>query len=264
MAGTDATGGTARGANASVRPLSAREREVLGLLAEGLSGAAIATQLVLSPETVRTHVRNAMDKLGASTRSQAVALALESGQIGEVEEAPAPQATVPARPAAPAPLAATPSATLTALLSGVASLADVDAASVYFAQEGGLRLELAAHATGAQAPIAAPPQELTLGEGPVGSVALERRARLVSARNTAAAPGAAPMLVTPMVSGGRVLGILCLRVRASRPTSRRELLLLEAFGNRIAEIVGAGGDLAPGMRSALQRFRASWTGTLEG
>jgi DNA-binding CsgD family transcriptional regulator len=249
--------------------LSKREREVLGLLAEGLSGAAIASRLVLSPETVRTHVRNAMDKLGASTRSQAVALALESGQIGEPEEAQ-PQAQVnatpPPRAPAPAPLAATPSATLTALLSGVSALADVDAASVYFAQEGGLRLELAAHASGAETGSSSPPQELTLGEGPVGSVALERRARLVSSPspNSGSPPGSVPMLVTPMVNGGRVLGILCLRVRASRPTSRRELLLLEAFGNRIAEIVSGGGDLAPGMRSALQRFRASWTGTLEG
>ena len=58
-------------------PLTKREREILGALAEGMSGAQIADQLVLSPETVRTHVRNAMAKLGASTRSQAVALALQ-------------------------------------------------------------------------------------------------------------------------------------------------------------------------------------------
>src|SRR5687768_18380196 len=70
-------------ASTSGRPLSAREREILSYLAEGLSGAAIAQRLVLSPETVRTHVRNAMEKLGASTRSQAVALALESGVIGD-------------------------------------------------------------------------------------------------------------------------------------------------------------------------------------
>ena len=54
--------------------LSPREREILGLLAEGLTGHAIAERLFLSPETVRTHVRNATIKLGARTRVQAVAL----------------------------------------------------------------------------------------------------------------------------------------------------------------------------------------------
>jgi DNA-binding NarL/FixJ family response regulator len=54
--------------------LSARELEVLGLLADGLNGQRIAEQLFLSPETVRTHVRNATSKLGARTRVQAVAM----------------------------------------------------------------------------------------------------------------------------------------------------------------------------------------------
>ena len=54
--------------------LSPREREILELLAEGLNGHAIAKRLFLSPETVRTHVRNATTKLGAKTRVQAVAL----------------------------------------------------------------------------------------------------------------------------------------------------------------------------------------------
>lgn len=229
------------------------------MLAEGLSGAAIAERLVLSPETVRTHVRNAMDKLGASTRSQAVALALEDGQIGDAGPAEPPAAV----PAQPAPPSATPSATLTALLSGVAALADVNAATVYFAQEGGLALQLASHASSAQTPTATPAHELTLGEGSIGRVALERRARLVSAPKHDEGSVAAPMLVTPMVSGGRLTGILCLEVRSSRPTSRRELLLLEAFGNRVADILAGGGDLTPALRSALQRFRASWTGTLE-
>ena len=57
-----------------LRVLSPREREILGLLAEGLTGQAIAERLFLSPETVRTHVRNATTKLGASTRVQAVAI----------------------------------------------------------------------------------------------------------------------------------------------------------------------------------------------
>ncbi|HEX2234543.1 MAG TPA: response regulator transcription factor [Thermoleophilaceae bacterium] len=61
--------------------LSPREREILGLLAKGLSGEDAAQELHLSPETVRTHVRNAMSKLGASTRVHAVALALQRGEI---------------------------------------------------------------------------------------------------------------------------------------------------------------------------------------
>jgi DNA-binding NarL/FixJ family response regulator len=54
--------------------LSPRELEVLELLADGLNGQMIAERLFLSPETVRTHVRNATSKLGAHTRVQAVAL----------------------------------------------------------------------------------------------------------------------------------------------------------------------------------------------
>ena len=54
---------------------------MLELLAKGLTGEAAATQLSLSPETIRTHVRNAMDKLEANTRVHAVALALRQGEI---------------------------------------------------------------------------------------------------------------------------------------------------------------------------------------
>ena len=61
--------------------LSPREREVLDLLAQGLNGEEVAARLVLSPETVRTHVRNAMEKLEASTRVHAVAIALRQGEI---------------------------------------------------------------------------------------------------------------------------------------------------------------------------------------
>jgi DNA-binding NarL/FixJ family response regulator len=61
--------------------LSPREREILQLLSQGLSGEDAAKQLVLSSETVRTHVRNAMTKLDASTRVHAVALALQRGEI---------------------------------------------------------------------------------------------------------------------------------------------------------------------------------------
>ena len=63
------------------RTLSPREREVLGLLARGLTGEQIAARLVLSPETVRTHIRNAREKLGASTRVEAVTMALLAREI---------------------------------------------------------------------------------------------------------------------------------------------------------------------------------------
>lgn len=61
--------------------LSQRERQVMELLAQGLTGEQVAVLLVLSPETVKTHVRNAMGKLHATTRVHAVALALRDGHI---------------------------------------------------------------------------------------------------------------------------------------------------------------------------------------
>jgi DNA-binding NarL/FixJ family response regulator len=61
--------------------LSAREREILDLLAQGLTGEAVADQLVLSAETVKTHIRNAMTKLEANTRVHAIAIALREGYI---------------------------------------------------------------------------------------------------------------------------------------------------------------------------------------
>jgi DNA-binding NarL/FixJ family response regulator len=63
------------------RVLTDREREVLALLATGMTGEQAAKELFLSPETVRTHVRNAMRKLGANTRVHAVALALRLREI---------------------------------------------------------------------------------------------------------------------------------------------------------------------------------------
>jgi DNA-binding NarL/FixJ family response regulator len=61
--------------------LTQREREVLRLLADGLSNEEIGKQLYISPETVRTHVRKAMAKLEADTRTQAVAIALRQSLI---------------------------------------------------------------------------------------------------------------------------------------------------------------------------------------
>ncbi len=62
--------------------LSPRERQTLNLLADGLTGQAIAERLFLSPETIRTHVRNATTKLGAKTRVQAVALVVQAQSSG--------------------------------------------------------------------------------------------------------------------------------------------------------------------------------------
>jgi DNA-binding NarL/FixJ family response regulator len=56
--------------------LTARERDVLRLLADGQSNEEIGKQLFISPQTVRTHVQKAMAKLEADTRTQAVATAL--------------------------------------------------------------------------------------------------------------------------------------------------------------------------------------------
>jgi DNA-binding NarL/FixJ family response regulator len=61
--------------------LTQREREVLRLLADGLSNEEIGKELFISPETVRTHVRKAMNKLDADTRTQAVARALRGHLI---------------------------------------------------------------------------------------------------------------------------------------------------------------------------------------
>ena len=66
---------------AAPRAPTAREREVLALLAGGATDGQIATMLELSPATVQTHVRNAKAKLGARTRAQAVALAIQRALI---------------------------------------------------------------------------------------------------------------------------------------------------------------------------------------
>jgi DNA-binding NarL/FixJ family response regulator len=61
--------------------LTQRERDVLRLLADGMSNEEIGRSLFISPETVRTHVRKAMAKLDADTRTQAVATALRQSLI---------------------------------------------------------------------------------------------------------------------------------------------------------------------------------------
>ena len=61
--------------------LTEREREVLVLVAHGLSNSEIATQLFISPATAKTHVSRVMMKLGARDRAQLVSMAYESGFV---------------------------------------------------------------------------------------------------------------------------------------------------------------------------------------
>lgn len=61
--------------------LTAREKEIVGLVGQGLSNDDIAGKLFLSPATVRTHVNRAMTKLAARDRAQLVVFAYESGLV---------------------------------------------------------------------------------------------------------------------------------------------------------------------------------------
>lgn len=238
-------------------PLSKREREVFELLAEGLSGAEIAERLVLSPETVRTHIRNAMAKLGASTRSHAVAIALRQGEIDAAgfseppRAAPGPRRRTTDKPSRlnPAELARPLDRALESLLS----LWDVDAGWIFLADDDGLTLSRAAERVTNKG--AGLPATLALGEAAIGRAALERRPQILPA------PGSdgGAMIVAPMLDGGRLIGVIGLATRPSRPTGRQELLLLQALAGRVGELIQAGGPrVATGIDQALHGFRASW------
>ncbi|WP_411084400.1 response regulator [Streptomyces sp. cmx-18-6] len=77
LAQDDAGGGTGRGST-----LTEREREVLGLIADGRSNREIARALVLSEKTVKTHVSNILMKLDLSDRTQAALWAVRNGAAG--------------------------------------------------------------------------------------------------------------------------------------------------------------------------------------
>ncbi|CAH0141123.1 response regulator [Microbacterium foliorum] len=66
---------------AALAPLTPREREVLELVAEGLTNQDIAARLTISPHTAKTHVNRIMTKVAASDRAQLVILAYESGLV---------------------------------------------------------------------------------------------------------------------------------------------------------------------------------------
>lgn len=65
----------------TTEPLTPRELEVLGCLAQGMANSQIANELSVSVRTVTTHVRNILDKLHLANRTQAALYALEKGMI---------------------------------------------------------------------------------------------------------------------------------------------------------------------------------------
>jgi DNA-binding CsgD family transcriptional regulator len=252
-----------------------REREILGLIAGGDSGAQIAEALVLSPETVRTHIRNAMSKLGASSRAQAVALAFQRNEIGDQADVAADAAASPAEPGsgptatmragrsrARADMEAGKSdATLTTLLAGLVSLYDVDGGTVFLAEEDGLSLRRAAIQGDAdENGDHHHPERVSLGQGTLGRAALERRAQLVRGSGSPGDARGRSTIYAPMISSGRLVGVICLTTRPSRLTGRGELLLLQAFANRVGEILASASGDPPGrLKETLERFRASWS-----
>ena len=64
-----------------MEPLTARERDVLEMLAQGRGNREIAAQLRISEHTVKFHVASILGKLGAATRTEAVSIALRRGLI---------------------------------------------------------------------------------------------------------------------------------------------------------------------------------------
>jgi DNA-binding NarL/FixJ family response regulator len=73
-----------RGQQPARTELTEREREVLGLLAEGLSNAAIAESLTVSVHTVRNHIANLSAKLGAHSKLEALSIAVREGLLPDL------------------------------------------------------------------------------------------------------------------------------------------------------------------------------------
>lgn len=69
------------GVASAVESLTAREREILGLLVDGLTNKEIAQRLVVSPRTAETHVASVFGKLGVNSRARAIAKALADGYV---------------------------------------------------------------------------------------------------------------------------------------------------------------------------------------
>jgi DNA-binding CsgD family transcriptional regulator len=228
--------------------LTQRESQVLGLLAGGRSGAQIAAELVLSPETVRTHVRHAMSKLGATTRSHAVALALQRGElVAGTVGAPAERRTRSDHSSAET------AAALQRMLDGLVTLHDVDGGGVYLSEEDALSVRRVAvtETLGFELPVL-----VALGDGTLGRAALERRSQFCQ---EGVGSSRATLIAVPIMAGGRLLGVMALGARVSRPISRSEMLLLQAFSNRVGEVLATGGDVTRPLVRTMEHFRASWS-----
>jgi GAF domain-containing protein len=191
-----------------------------------------------------------MSKLGATTRAHAVALALQRGEIGS--------GTV-GRPAGtdsgPDQFGAETSVALDRMLRGLVALHDIDAGGIYLSEEDGLSLRRIAvtETFGFDLPVV-----VALGDGPLGRAALERRARCCEDgvgffRGT--------LMAAPIVGEGRLLGMIALAARVSRPVSRGELLLLQAISNRVGEVLATDGDVTRPLARSMEQFRASWSAT---
>jgi DNA-binding NarL/FixJ family response regulator len=82
----DLAGAMQRRLSPSGPQLSPREREVLGLLADGLGVAAISKQLFISESTTKTHISKVYEKLGAANRAQALMTAMRLGLIANPQD----------------------------------------------------------------------------------------------------------------------------------------------------------------------------------
>jgi hypothetical protein len=147
------------------------------------------------------------------------------------------------------------------MLLGLVSLYDVDGGAIYLIEEDGLSLRRVAVLDDGPAPKSerTHPGRLALGEGPLGRAALERRPQVVHAAGGPQA-GGRTVITAPMTGGGILAGVISLTTRPSRLTGRDEMLLLQAFASRVADVLaGPEAERAARLKEALERFRASWS-----
>jgi excisionase family DNA binding protein len=153
---------------------------------------------------------------------------------------------------------------LARFLDELVGLYDVEEGAIFLAGEETMDLRLAAFSSVRVEQVGRPPERILLGEGPIGRIALEQRVQMV--RGPAwtdpsdPSPGSRALLAAPLRDAGRLVGVICLAARASRPVEERELLLLGALADKIAPAVaGSSTDATSSLGKALARFRAAWS-----